>query len=255
MAYANSHPDPFSDQQTGGKESDIVGDAVHASFYKIFHNGGTVANLTDGQLGFRLRLAQQDNPPGFTGGAFVGLDGDADGSLDIFIGVNNQGSGDKLGIWDAGSGLNNSPSTTTIKSPPRFSYTPTASSYNWSAVSSTLDPAATTLDVDAGGKTDFFLSWVVPFADVVTSLAANGVASFDENSTMVLVSATATQDNSLNQDLNGVTGSVNSSQTWRQLGAATLPYSANGITSVPEAGSASLMLLAAVILGPRWRRK
>jgi hypothetical protein len=255
VAYPNNnYPDPFSDQQTGGKESDIVGTTNTPSFYKRFDDGGTPANLTDGQLAFRLRLAQQDNPPGFTGAAFVGIDGNADGALDIFVGVNNQGSGNKVGIWDAGPGLNISPSTTTMASSPRFSYTPTTANYDWSAVSLTLDPGATTLDVDGGGKTDYFLTWIVPFADVVSALAANGVAGFNQNTAMALVSATATQDNSLNQDLNGVAGSVNSSLTWTQLGAATFPYSADGIQPVPEPGVLTLALLTTAAVGLRWRR-
>lgn len=253
VLYANGFPDAFSDQQTGGKEADIVGNATHPSFYKLFYDGGTAANLIDGQLAFRLRLAQQENPPGYTGGAFVGLDGNSDGALDIFIGVNNQGSGDKIGIWDAGTGLNISPSTTTIQSPSRFSYTPSAANYNWSAVSFARDPAATTLDVDAGASTDYFLTWLVPFADVVAGLAANGIANFNENIALGLVAATATQDNSLNQDLNGAAGSVNSSLTWGQLGAATLPYSASGTAPVPEPGSAALILLAMAVIG--WRSR
>jgi len=255
LAYPNNnYPDPFSDQQTGGKESDIVGTVADAPFYKLFYDGGTPGNLTDGQLGFRLRLAQQDNPPGFSGAAFVGIDGDVDGALDIFVGVNNQGSGDNIAIWDAGAGLNTSPNTTTIVSPPRYSYAPTASNYNWSAVSLTLDPSATTLDMDAGGKTDYFLTWVVPFADIVTGLVTNGISGFNENTSMLLVSATATQDNNLNQDLNGVAGSLNSSLTWELLGAVTFPYSANGITPVPEPSSVTLALLAIAVIGRRSQR-
>src|ERR1051325_170319 len=71
-------PDPFTDQQTGSKESDIVGTSSVASFYTRFFDAGTPA-LTDGQIAFRLRLAEEQNPPGFSGAAFVGIDANADG--------------------------------------------------------------------------------------------------------------------------------------------------------------------------------
>jgi hypothetical protein len=247
----NNNPDPFADQQTGGRESDIVGSLALPSFYKQFYDGGTAGILTDGQFGLRLRLAQLENPPGYTGAAFVGLDGDGDGSLDIFVGVNNQGSGNQVGIWDAGNGLNISPNTTTITSPARFSYTETAANYDWSAVSLTLNPGAPTLDVDGSGGTDYFLTWVVPFADLVAAMLANGVSGFNQNSALGLVAATATQDNSLNQDLNGVAGSVNSTFTWEQIGAASLAYSASGTDPVPEPSTTLLILVAMDILGRR----
>src|SRR5688572_31126677 len=66
-------PDPGSDQQTGSKEADIVGAASVASFYTKFFNGGT-PSLTDGQLAFRVRLAEEQTPPGFSTAAFVGID-------------------------------------------------------------------------------------------------------------------------------------------------------------------------------------
>jgi hypothetical protein len=103
-------PDPGSDQQTGSKEADIVGTANVASFYTSFYNGGT-PSLIDGLLGFRVRLAEEQSPAGFSTAAFVGIDGNADGRLDLFIGVDNSGSFDHVGIWRAGAGQNISPST------------------------------------------------------------------------------------------------------------------------------------------------
>ncbi|MEO6035606.1 MAG: hypothetical protein ABIQ35_10155, partial [Verrucomicrobiota bacterium] len=84
-------PDPASDQQGGSKEGDIVGSSTIPSFYTRFYNGGT-PTLTDGQIAFRLRLAEDKNPPGFSGFAFIGIDGNSDGKLDLFVGVNNAGS-------------------------------------------------------------------------------------------------------------------------------------------------------------------
>jgi len=233
-------PDPFSDQQTGSKESDIVGTANTPSFYTKFYNAGT-PTLTDGQLAFRLRLAEEKSPPGFSGGAFVGIDANGDGKLDVFVGVNNSGSRNEVGIWRAGNGLNISPSTTTMVSPSSFSYTETSLNYSWTPVNATIDPTTLSYDIDNGGNTDQFLSFVVPFADVVSLLGTIGVSNINENSIFSYVAATATQDNSLNEDLNGVNGGVNSSTTWSQLGALTVPMSPSG--AVPEPSTYALLVL------------
>jgi hypothetical protein len=240
-------PDPFSDQQTGSKESDIVGTASVASFFTRFYDGGT-ASLIDGQIAFRLRIAEQQNPPGFSGAAFVGIDGNGDGTLDLFVGVDNSGSFDHVGIWTAGNGLNVSPSTTSIQSPPAISYAETGLNYDWSPLNATIDPTTMTYDVDNGGNVDYFISFLVPFADLVSMFSTVGIQNVDENSIFSYVAATATQDNSLNQDLNGVNGGVNATNTWQQLGALTTPQSANGMTVVPEPSTYALLLLGGGLL-------
>jgi hypothetical protein len=247
-------PDPASDQQTGSKEGDIVGSSLIPSLYTRFYNGGT-PSLTDGQIAFRLRIAEEQNPPGFSGAAFIGLDGNGDSKLDLFVGVNNSGSTAEVGIWRAGNGLNISPSTTSIQSPASLSYSETTVNYSWTPLSFAIDPLASTYDVDVGGKTDHFLSFVVPFGDLAAMFGSIGIFGINENSVFSYVAATATQDNSLNQDLNGVDGGVNSSSTWAQLGALTQPFTASGAV-VPEPSPYALMLLGGSLLyffrrGPR----
>jgi hypothetical protein len=239
-------PDPFSDQQTGSKEGDIVGTTTVPSLYTRFYNGGT-PSLTDGQLAFRLRLAEEQNPPGYSGAAFIGVDGNNDGRLDIFLGVNNSGSTAQIGMWRAGTGANTSPSTTTIQSPASISYAETSVNYSWTPVTATIDPTTMSYDIDGGARTDHFLTFVVPFADLVAMFATNGIAGINENSVFTYVAATATQDNSLNQDLNGVNGGVNSASTWQQLGALTTPLTATGGT-VPEPSTWALIALGGAAL-------
>ena len=70
-------PDWADDQATGANEADIVGDDAHGALYTFFDDLGT-ASLTDGVLGFRLRLGADDNPGGFKHVAVVGLDVDGD---------------------------------------------------------------------------------------------------------------------------------------------------------------------------------
>ena len=154
--------------------------------------------MTDGVLAFRIRLGADDNPAGFKGALFVGIDANGDGALDLFIGVDNSGSSNNIGIWSPGNGANTSPNTTTIVSAPLVSYTLTALNYNWSAVNTTIDPTVgTATDLNGDGKNDYFLTFTVPFADVVAQLNAKGI-TVDQNSTFSYVIATATQANSLN---------------------------------------------------------
>ncbi|MDD5139215.1 MAG: PEP-CTERM sorting domain-containing protein [Verrucomicrobiales bacterium] len=239
----NNFPDPSADQQTGSPESDIVGNLSQPSLYMQYANGW---------LGFRFRIGADKNPPGFNGAAFVGLDANLNGSLDLFIGVNNSGSANQVGIWYAGAGLNTSPNTTTIVTPAQTSDSETALNYGFAPVTAVNDPGALSFDLNGDGKTDQFLTFFVPFSAIISPLAVQGIV-FSLNSPMQMVAATATQANSLNQDLNGVNGGINSSLSWQQLGATSQTYLPTGITPVPEpsalallgvAGSLSLLVFA-----------
>jgi hypothetical protein len=247
ILYSSSFPDPSVDQQTGSSESDIVGNSNQPSLFMKFNDGGSPIT-TNGYFGIRLRVGADQSPPGFKGAAFVGMDVNNDGKLDLFVGVNNQGSGNIVGIWNPGTGANTSPSTTTLVSPSAKSYSEVAGNYSWLAVSATSDPTAINYDLNADAKTDQFLSFVIPFADIVAALAAEGISGFTRDSAMTLVAATATQDNSLNEDLNGVLGGINSSTTWQQLGALTQTYSPNGTAPIPEPGTVTLLGLGAGFL-------
>jgi hypothetical protein len=246
--------DPFTDQQTGSPEGDIVGNSTHASAYVMFDNGGT-PSTTDGNLMFRVRLGADANPAGFQFAFMVGiLTNPAAGKIDLFVGVNNSGSNKHLGIFAAGTGLNISPSTTTIVSPALVSYSPSSANYHWAAVTSELDPTATNFDLDGGGGNDFFLSFAIPFADIVAQLAARGIVA-DESTRFSYVIATSTQGNSLNQDLMGVGANYNTNSTWSQLGV--LSDGTPPISVVPEANTIiGLALLACAIGAHRvWQQR
>jgi hypothetical protein len=251
VSYAPAHPDWYGDQQTGISDSDIVGTNNLPALYYRF-DAGAPGILTDGQLAFRLRLGSGSGT--FPKVAHVGIDADGNGSVDAFISVDNAGNPDNIRIFDPGAGLNVSPNTTSIDShSPYASYAEVSSNFNYSAVTATNDPGAFSYDADADGNTDFFLSWCVPFLDLVDFLTTQGVAA-DENSALTLIAATSTQPNSLNEDLNGPPKTYSGTSTWSQLGAASVPYSANGVVPEPTSLLLSLSGLALITLCRRGRR-
>ncbi len=259
VSYSNNVETDYSgDTQANSVDLDIVGNASHPGFYTLFDNGGTTSVLTDGEVGFRLRMAGDQGQPTFGGQAWIGMDVDADGALDLFIGADK----DFLSIHDAGTGANNSPSTTTIEAAPVWSQAVSQVNFLWTAVSPELDSNATSFDIDGATKPepDFFLSFVVPFSELVDAVTTlTGVTTFDDTSPLAYIAATASQANSLNSDLNGVDGQVNSTITWTDLDGITPTVSVTGepYSNVPEPATTALAagILALLILMLRRPRK
>lgn len=244
FTLASGNPMDFlGDQQTGQSESDIIGNSGHPGVYYHFDNNG-VASHTDGNLYFRVRTGRDQNPAGFQNVLFVGILADAGDSIDLFIGYD--GGAGQIKIWWAGNGTNVSPNTTTINSPTNQVFFPVNSSnYHWAPVNSTIQPGLTSTDINADGFTDYFLSFMIPFQSVVNELARAVSINITDQTALRFVIATATQQNSLNQDLGGVQGGVNSAQTWTQLGATSPPISLGGppppIGDVPEPGTWAML--------------
>jgi len=242
--YPTTAPDWADDQRTGIPEADVVGDLVHPAFYTIFDDAGT-PSTTDGTLGFRIRLGAEKSPAGFSQVAAVGIDGDLDGALDLFVLVDNGGSSDRIAIHEAGSGANTSPATTTI-SATGVSYAETALDYDWRPVTIAIDPSATIFDVDADGDVDHFLSFAVPFQDLVDRFALLGISNVEETTAFRYVMGTSSQASSLSQDLGGPNGQTASALSFADLGAFSIAYSAS-VTPIPEPGTG--LLLGAGLLG------
>ena len=255
VEYPSLLPDFSDDQRTGIPEADLVGDTSNPAFYFRFDDAGT-PGATDGAIGFRARIGADKNPSGFDHFIGIGFDANLDGALDLFLAVENSGNPDRVGIFDAGTGANTSPSTTSINSSPLFSYALSVSNFNFSPVDAVIDPAATSFDLDADGDTDHFVTFVVPFADVISALAAQGITGFDDTSAMRFVVGSSTQANALNQDLGGPNGGTSSTQTWSALGALSNSASASGgFAPVPEPGTGSLMALGVASLAVARRRR
>jgi hypothetical protein len=261
VSYPTLIPDYSDDQQTGITEADIVGNTTDAAVYTAFDDGGT-PSLTDGNLAFRVRLGDDKNPAGFSHYVAIGIDADADGDLDLFLGVNNSGQADEIGIFDTGTDLNLSPDTTSIVSTPLQSYAEMTSNYDFSAVDALNDPTASSFDIDADGNNDFFLSFVIPFQDIVDELVAKGLAegnttlqNFDQNSEFQLVAGTSTQANALNQDLGGPDGGTKSTESWADIGAMSTALAAADLLPVPEPDTGALFGLGLVLMAAAKRRR
>jgi hypothetical protein len=236
--------DYLADQQTGQKAGDMVGDTTgNYGFFVTFNDNGS-ASATDGTLGFRLRLDQAGGTkkdPVFDRVAWIGIDADTNGSIDAFLGLNLQGSSSNLLIAAPGTGANTSPNTTTVSNTPYQTYALTTANYNYRPVNSTAD-GGTTNDVTTTttGDPDYYVSFMIPFTDVVAFLETSSI-QINDQSGLRYVTATSTQTNSLNQDLGGVNGAVNSATTSVDLGGFTQIVTANG-TLIPEPSSGLLVI-------------
>lgn len=239
VSYGGLYPDYYNDQQTGQYDSDIVGTNNAPAFYTKFDNAGTT-NLTDGTLAFRVRMSGSSKTY-WENVLFIGMDADQNGSIDLFAGLYKNNT---VNLYYPGTGLNVSPSTTTI-SPAFYSTAAVSSNYSFVAVSS-VNAFGQPTDIDLNGQTDYFVSFSISFAQIVSGLAATNIV-INENSPMVFLAATATQQNSMNQDLNGPPKNFDGSWTWTQLGASSTPITPTGVT-VPEPAVAGLFALGCLTL-------
>ncbi|QJE96075.1 hypothetical protein [Luteolibacter luteus] len=250
--------DYLADQQTGQPAGDIVGSGTNGGFFTTFNDNGSASN-TDGTLGFRLRLdaaGGNKNNIAFDRVAWVGIDANNDAVLDAFIGLGMQGSSSTLGIYAPGTDLNTSPATTSVASTAYKSYSIDSSNYNYRPVDYTTD-GGTTNDATTSttGDPDYYLSFMVNFRDLVNFLGTKGISITDQSGLRYVV-ATSTQMNSLNQDLGGVNGGVNSPTSWSDLGGFSPTVSAHGtpVPAVPEP-SAFFLGASSVLLACLRRRR
>ena len=239
ISYPDVVSDFPSDELAHSIDRDLVGNATHPAFYTQFSDNATSGNISDDEVGFRFRMAGDQPPPSFSGQVWIGADLDHDGSLDIFIGANKN----TISIHDAGANLNTSPSTTSIESTPFWSTDALNDvNFSWTEITPTLAPDTTDFDIDGASDTDYFLTFVFPYEQMLNAISAlTPVVAFDLNSPIAYVAATASQGQVLNSDLNGVDGGVNSSTAWTDLGAISPKITVSG-APVLEPGMTALIL-------------
>jgi hypothetical protein len=249
--------DFLSDQQTGAKAGDIVGDGDNSGFFTSY-DPGTAVSDKDGILSFRVRLDDAGgnaNAPQFDRVLWIGMDADLNGSIDVFLGVNRSGSVSSLGIHAPGPGDNVSPNTTTISSAPYYTESLSGLNYDYRPVG--VGDGGTTIDLTdtTTGDVDWYVSFQVPFTSVTAFLdALPEPIDLTNASQLRYIVATSTQANSLNQDLGGIQGSLNSATTWEDLGGFTTVINPSG-SPIPEPGACILMATASLMLYRRRRRR
>ena len=240
--------DKVGDESTA--QSDIVGDAANPGFFTGFNDNGTATPLDD-TIAFRVRLDDHGGAGpsiAFDKNIWIGIDADLNGSVDAFIGVTKT----QLTISDSGGGLNNSPNTTTIANTAAFTYADSAANFNYRAVNFATD-GGTTNDLSPGGTdTDYYVSCVVSFADVVSFLTTQSI-TIDKNSHVQYLVATA-QGVNLGQDVGRLDDTLvgsNSTTSWTTLGV----FSNQVPASVPECSATLLTFIGSVFaFGFRRRR-
>jgi hypothetical protein len=131
---------------------------------------------------------------------------------------------------------------------------PSATNYDFQAVTATSDPTATDFDLDGDNETDYFVTWVIPFSDTVSALSGQSIPGVTQNTALRYVVGSSNQVNALNQDLGGPNGGTTSTLTWSQLGAFSSPYSGSGIP-IPEPDTAWLLALGLMLLAARARQQ
>ena len=246
VPYTTS-PDFADDQLTGANEADLVGDMSNPALFTAFDDAGT-PSLTDGTIAFRLRFGADENPLGFKHVGLVGIDVDQNQSVDILIVVDNKGGSPEIAIRRV-TGAGTSPSTTGINRSSGIVYSQNASNYSWLSVSA-VDPGLPA-DLDGDGN-DYYLSFSVPFADLVAqvnALAIPGFGGLTQITEVLFVAGSSTNSNSVNQDWSGPNGGTNWSQPWASVGGFSQPM------TIPEPGTAALLALGTALLAHVGRRR
>ena len=247
--------DKTGDQIGGG---DMVGSGTDYGLFMTFNDSGSSSN-TDGTIGFRIRLGEAGatNPtPALKAAAWIGIDADLNGSVDVFIGVNFSGSSNTFAIYDAGTGANNSPSTTTVSGTPyNLGYAISPLNYNYRAVDSgsTKDGGNTNDAATGNSKPDYYVSFMLPFADVVGFLATQAI-NINDQTPLRYISATSSSANNLNGDYGGMDGSPNPAATWESLGGFSQIVNSSGTVVVPETSTPLLALAGLAIVVSRRKR-
>lgn len=288
LAQLNNQSPVFdapNDQQTGDSAADFVGDWSSTNpngnpgFYFAFDNLND-ADPTNGWLMFRARFGEYKTctgngcTTGYSSTFLVGIDGNNDGKIDIFVGVDDRGNGGnahKIKVWQPNCGSGNlpagrscfdGPSTTSLgteitNTNPAYPQAEViGTNYYYTAVSAAQDPRGVTnplnTDLNADGKTDAFLSFRVDFGFIRQQLQnMTGMTNITDSSQLRFVTVTSQQNNSFNQDVGGCSDIQNG--IWTSCGMTAYYTPLSGVPT-PEPGTyavAAVALLGFAVLRRR----
>jgi hypothetical protein len=224
--------DAYTDQQTGQKTDDFVGDGTFAGFQQKAGTIGGVDNLL-----IRARFDEFSGADKWgNGGNFgVGMDLNGDGKIDL-ITMYTEGAGNVSGrsrsvtFGTPGAGANDGPSTTTWTFPSQTAINLT--------LNTSYDLSATTDAGNFNGTGDAFMTIALSFADLQNAIRTYAVGfstyTLDYTSRISYIGFTSQQSNALNQDLYGASKltDIVPGTSFAALGSMTAPIDAFG--AVPE---------------------
>lgn len=269
-----------ADQQTGQYADDFVGGVSDNPGFQMniaSYDAGTSAGTLD-YIVLRVRMNIYD-PKGYNnnGKLRFGIDADADNDIDLYFGIDGTQSGPPtLGFQDPGTDLNISPSTSSIGN----NFTPTFESgdelYSLTAAEITalmtltegttysyLD--ASSVDSGMAGFSEFgskketptdadaYVTFAVPVLLLSEAIQDyNPEINFTVDSLIRMIAFTATNNNTINQDLFGSNG-IDGATTFDQSGFSAV-MSPDGVVPEPAtyAQMAAFLLVAG---GLAWRRR
>ncbi len=236
--YKADNHDYFNDEQASGAENDLIGDANHPDLYIKYSDRGTPEENNDA-VGFRIRFSGSEAPAGYSGRVFLGVDANFDDDIDTFISTTNT----EVAMYDPGNKANLSPNTSSVQlanmAPlPAINPIPTdATNFAFVAVTAVTDPSAISTDLDTDSGVDYFVDFIMPFQNIKDMLNTrhtepNGTNNpadvvpipITRDSLIRFVMLTSTQDNSINGDISGIKGGVNSDILWEDLEVFTPPF-------------------------------
>lgn len=239
--------DPTIDQQTGQLADDLVGSATTPGFFLRFGQINGVDTVA-----FRFmenKLYTQGGTTNFSGQVSVGLDTDNDGGLDIVITGIGKNSNNGINYQAPGTGLNNSPNTTSLGNPVLLAAFD-STNFDYRGVDSTIYPNWTQIGTDP----DAVLSFSFSFASLNNALTALGESAITTSTYLRFMAFTSTQTNAINQDIYGPNG-ISDATTFTASGGFSELTTITG-KPIPEFSSAILTgaLLGAGLLFGSFRK-
>jgi hypothetical protein len=232
-AGTNYLSDIGGDQGTGQGADDFV--------------GGLYMQSDSTTLMFRFYFNQYRSQ-GFSGNVRLGVDANGDGAVDIYFGVKDSGSGSGVVFQDP-TGTSPPANTTPNNSALGNVYGSVAlSSANYNYVASSVQYGSATYP-------DAELTFAMPFATLQSNLSTLGIA-IDTSTSLRFVAFTATNTNTVTQDVLGLGAIKTYGDTAYTSGLFTDYYSADGSRrQVPEAATVAQTAVLMALPGYFWIRR
>lgn len=242
-AGTNWLTDPTSDQSTGQKADDFVnfstkaansgGATISAAFFTE-SDGTTLIYRT-----YLQALSTSKGSPSYSGYFRVGVDANGDGAVDIFLGIDAAGGSQGITYMNPVAGYDQLTPNTSKLDKAYGLVTMTAANFNYAS----------------DGGTGAMLTFATPFATLQSNLGALGI-TIDANTPLRYVAFTATNSNTVNQDVLGIGALATFGTTRYDAGIFTDYYSANGTRMpVPEPATVAQTLVLIGAPGLLWMRR